>query len=185
MLTPELVPSQILAEPLRVTGFKFSFVSRKLQFPNGTGGTRDYILHPGGAIVVPVTAEGKFVCLRQYRFAVGAYIYEFPAGTLEINETPEYTIRRELPEETGMTAHRWDNLGQFYLAPGYSDEIMYAFLARDLEVVPNPPPGDEDEDIEVVEFTPADMAEQMATTTVFDAKTMACFWRASYFLSQE
>lgn len=178
-------PSQIIRERLRFQGYKYTFVSQRMRFPSGKEGEREYLIHPGGAVVVPVTAAGKFVCIRQYRFAVASYIYEFPAGTLEPGEHPDETIRRELEEETGLRAHRWDSLGQFYLCPGYSDEIMYAYLARDLEVLDSPPAKDEDEDIAVVEFSPAELTEIARFGLDLDSKSITCFWRAQMFLAAE
>lgn len=178
-------PSEVVRERFRYQGFKYLFVSQRMRFPNQTEADREYLIHPGGAIVVPVTAAGKYVCIKQYRFAVSNYIYEFPAGTLEPGEDPDYTVRRELEEETGLRGHRWDNLGEFYLAPGYSDEVMYTYLARDLEVLPDPPPGDDDEDIVVEEFTAEEMISMIRTTPLLDAKSIACFYRAYLFLGQE
>ncbi len=177
-------PPQILAERLCYRGRKYTFVSRMMRFPGDKEGERDYLLHPGGAVAVPYTADGKFLCIRQYRFAVGSYIYEFPAGTLEPGEDPEQTIRRELEEEIGMRGHRWDSLGQFYLAPGYSDEIMFAFLARDLEVLEHPPAQDDDEDITVVGFTLDELIELSQTSSEFDAKSIAAFYRAQQLLAR-
>ncbi|GAB4212932.1 MAG: NUDIX hydrolase [Synechococcales cyanobacterium] len=178
-------PPIVLRERLRYQGYKYTFLGQRLKFPNQTEGDREYIVHPGGAVVVPVTASGHFVCIRQYRFAVGDYIYEFPAGTLEPGEHPAYTVKRELEEETGLRGHRWDDLGTFYLAPGYSDEVMYAYLARDLEVLSERPPGDEDEDIAVVELTAAELQEKVRLSPELDAKSIACFYRALLFLEQE
>ncbi len=177
-------PPVVLRERLRYQGYKYVFLGQRLRFPNQTEGDREYIVHPGGAVVVPVTAAGTFLCIRQYRFAVGDYIYEFPAGTLEPGEAPAETVKRELQEETGWRAHRWDDLGQFYLAPGYSDEIMYAYLARDLEPLPAKPPGDEDEDIQVVELTTAELRHKALHTLELDAKSVTCFYRALAFLGQ-
>ncbi|MEL7083985.1 MAG: NUDIX hydrolase [Cyanobacteria bacterium P01_A01_bin.3] len=175
-------PSQVLQEILSHSGAKFTYLSRRLRFPNQTEADRDYIIHPGGAVAVPVTAEGKFIVIRQYRFAVGDYIYEFPAGTLEPDEPANITVRRELEEETGYSASRWDNLGQFFLAPGYSDETIFAYLARDLEKLPVPPDGDEDEDIEVVELSVAELQDLALNSKDVDAKTIACFYRALHVL---
>lgn len=185
MFQPQSTPSCVQREILRFCGSKFTFVSQQLGFPNGTSAERQYILHPGGAMVLPVTAEGTFLCLKQYRFAIGCYIYEFPAGTLEVGETPAQTIHREIEEETGYRAVRWDSLGAFYLAPGYSDEIIYAYLARDLVQVPNPLAGDEDEDIEVVALTTEEISRLARTSLAFDAKSIAAFWRAVHFLEAE
>ncbi|NJK61285.1 MAG: NUDIX hydrolase [Synechococcaceae cyanobacterium SM2_3_1] len=178
-------PAVVLHERFRYQGKKYTFVCQRMRFPRDKEGEREYLIHPGGAMVIPVTAEGSFLCLRQYRFAVGTYIYEFPAGTLEFGEAPADTIQRELEEETGYRAHRWDSLGEFFLAPGYSDEVMYCFLARDLEKLPDPPPQDDDEDITVVEYTPAELAQLIMTTGELDAKSIACFYRAQMFLANE
>lgn len=180
-------PSRILRQYFQHQGTKFRFVSQRLAFPNGTEGDREYILHPGGAVAVPITDDGHFVLLEQYRFAVGDYIYEFPAGTLEPREDPLTTAQRELAEEAGFKAHQWDNLGQFYLAPGYSDEVLYLYLARNLETLPNPPAGDDDEDIRLVYFSRdqfLDLANRSALTNrpCLDVKTIACFQRAQLLL---
>ncbi|WP_218079819.1 NUDIX hydrolase [Anthocerotibacter panamensis] len=179
------IPSAIISDRLRFQGLKFTFLSQELRFPNGAQGERQFILHPGGAVIVPITATGTFVCIRQYRFAIADYLFEFPAGTLEPGEEPFQTVLRELQEETGFTAHRWDDLGHFHLAPGYSDEMLYIFLARDLEALLDPPPGDDDEDLEVIELSAEELTERMATTADFDAKTIACFFRAQQFLAHE
>ncbi|MEO0802714.1 MAG: NUDIX hydrolase [Cyanobacteria bacterium J06642_2] len=175
-------PSTVLAERLHYRGQKFDFLAQTLQFPNGVTGDREYVIHPGGVVVVPVTADGKFICIWQYRFAIGRYIYEFPAGTVEPDELPAQTARRELAEETGYSAHQWNDLGQFFLAPGYSDEIMYVFLARDLEKLDRPPAGDEDEDIQVLSKSEAELADEILLAPDADAKTIACFLRARHQL---
>ncbi len=175
-------PSELLHEHLRYQGNKYTFVSQHLRFPNGKEGIRDYILHPGAAVAVPVTAEGKFIAIYQYRFAVGSYIYEFPAGTTEVGEDAAETIKRELEEETGYRAQRWQDLGTYYLAPGYSNEVMGVYLAQDLELLAEPPPPDDDEDIEVVELTADDVIRLMCDSPDADAKSIAAFYRAHRWL---
>ncbi len=180
-------PSRVLRQYFQHQGVKFRFVSQRLRFPNQTEGDREYIVHPGGAVAVPITEDGRFVLLEQYRFAVGDYIYEFPAGTLEPNEEPLITAQRELAEEAGYTAAQWDDLGRFYLAPGYSDEMLYLYLARGLEVLPEPPAGDDDEDIKLVYFSTAEFLELAARSSLterpcMDVKTLACFQRAQQVL---
>jgi ADP-ribose pyrophosphatase len=158
---------------------KFSFEINHLQLPNGVEGDWACIRHPGGALAVPVTNEGQLVLVRQYRFAATGRILEFPAGTLEVNEAPAATIRREIEEETGYRAHQWRDLGQFFLAPGYSDEIIYAFLAQDLEKLDTPPAQDDDEDIEIVLMTPAEFEAAVLDGEPIDAKSVT-----SYFLAR-
>ncbi|NJN03092.1 MAG: NUDIX hydrolase [Leptolyngbyaceae cyanobacterium RM1_1_2] len=126
-------PPQLLKQRLFYEGRKFNFEVNQLRLPNKVVGDWECIRHPGGALAVPVTPNGELVLVRQYRFAVQGRLLEFPAGTVEVGEQPAGTIRRELEEETGYRAHSWSALGNFALAPGYSDELIYAFLATDLE----------------------------------------------------
>ena len=90
---------------------KFSFEINRIELPNGHESEYGYIKHPGAALAVPITKDNKVIILRQYRFAVSRYLLEFPAGTLEIGETPINSIKREIQEETGFSANKWDELG--------------------------------------------------------------------------
>lgn len=164
-------PPERLSERFRYQGRKFAFEAANLRLPNGAEGEFETIRHPGGAMVVPVLADGRFVLVRQYRFPVERWLLEFPAGTLEPGEDPETTIRRELEEETGYRARVWTELGRFPLAPGYSDEAIQAFLARDLAPLAEPPPQDPDEDIETVRLTAGELEAAIAEGAV-DAKTL-------------
>ena len=129
-----------------------------------------------------MTAEGKLVLVRQYRFAIQGMILEFPAGTVEITEDPLQTIQREIEEETGYTSQKWDKLGEFFLAPGYSDEIIYAFLAKDLQKLETPPKQDDDEDMETVLMTPDEFEKAILKGEVVDAKSISSFMLARPFL---
>ena len=173
---------QLLKQCLFYKGRKFDFEVNRLRLPNKAEGEWECIRHPGGALAVPITKTGKLVLVRQYRFAIQRRILEFPAGTVEINEDPLKTVQREIEEETGYTAHKWDTLGEFFLAPGYSDEIIYAFLARDLEKLENPPKKDEDEDIETVLLTPEELEKAILQGEAIDAKTISSFMLARPFL---
>jgi ADP-ribose pyrophosphatase len=175
-------PAEVLQTQLFYRSRKFSFETQRLRLPNGVEGDWSCIRHPGGALAIPVTPEGKLVLVRQYRFAAAGRILEFPAGTLEVGESPEATIRREIEEETGYRAHRWRSLGQFLLAPGYSDEIIYAFLAEELELLETPPAQDEDEDIETVLMTPAEFEAAVLAGAAIDAKSISSFFLARQFL---
>ena len=174
---------QLLKQRLFYQGRKFNFDVASLRLPNGSEGDWECIRHPGGALAVPVTPEGKLVLVRQYRFAAKGRILEFPAGTVEINETPAETIKREIEEETGYRAGKWRKLGQFFLAPGYSDEIIYAFLAQDLEKLEKPPAQDDDEDIETVLFTPEELEKAILAGEPIDAKSISSFFLARPFLT--
>ncbi len=181
-MAPGQEPPQLLKQRLFHQGRKFNFEVNRLRLPNNVEGEWECIRHPGGALAVPVTPEGKLVLVRQYRFAVQGRLLEFPAGTIETLEDPAETIKREIEEETGYRAHRWQKLGQFFLAPGYSDEIIYAFLAQDLELLENPPTQDADEDIETVLMTPQELEQAILDGEAVDAKSIASFVLARPFL---
>jgi ADP-ribose pyrophosphatase len=173
---------QLLKQRLFHKGRKFDFEVNRLRLPNKSEGEWECIRHPGGALALPVTADGKLILVRQYRFAVQGRLLEFPAGTVEPNEEPLETVKREIEEETGYRAHKWDKLGEFFLAPGYSDEIIYAFLARDLEKLETPPQQEEDEDIETVFLTPEELETAIYEGQPVDAKTISSFFLARSFL---
>lgn len=174
--------AEVLQPRLFFKGRKFNFEVNKLRLPNGVEGDWECIRHPGGALAVPITKEGKFVLVYQYRFAVKGRLLEFPAGTVEANESPAVTIKREIEEETGYRANTWHNLGKFPLAPGYSDEYIYAFLAQDLEKLQEAPAQDDDEDIEVILMSPKELERSILEDNNVDAKTVSSYFLARKFL---
>lgn len=176
-------PPQLLKRRLFYEGRKFNFEVNRLRLPNRAEGDWECIRHPGGALAVPITDDGRLVLLRQYRFAVLGRLLEFPAGTIEPDETPADTIRREIEEETGYRASTWLPLGNFALAPGYSDEMIYAFLATDLAPV-EAAGGDEDEDMEVVLMTPDQFEKAILAGEAVDAKSIASFFLARPFIAK-
>ena len=175
---------QLLKERLYYKGRKFNFEVNRLRLPNNVEGEWECVRHPGGALAIPVTPEGKLILVRQYRFAVQGRVLEFPAGTLEPNEDPLETIQREIEEETGYRAQKWQKLGEFFLAPGYSDEIIYAYLAQDLEKLEKPPAQDDDEDLETVFFTPEELEKSILEGEPVDAKSISSFFLARPLLNQ-
>lgn len=176
-------PPQLLKQRLFYQGRKFDFEVNRLRLPNQAEGDWECIRHPGGALAVPVTPEGKLVLVRQYRFAVQGRLLEFPAGTVESHEQPLETIQREIQEETGYRAQTWKKLGEFFLAPGYSDEIIYAFLAQDLERLETPLNLDDDEDIETVLMTAQELEQAILNGEPVDAKSISSFLMARPFLN--
>lgn len=176
-------PPQLLKQRFRYQGRKFAFEASRLRLPNQAEGEWECVRHPGGAMAVPITPEGKFVLVKQYRFTAKGRILEFPAGTIEPNEDPATTIKREIEEETGYRANQWQKLGEFFVAPGYSDEIIYAFLAQDLELLDNPPDPDIDEDLVTVLMTAAEVEQAIFSGDLTDAKSICGFFLARPFMS--
>lgn len=95
--------------------------------------TMEIIRHPGSAVIAAVDEQDRVCLIRQYRPVASGWIWELPAGGIEMFETPDETARRELQEETGYSARQWKKLGSFYSSPGYSDELMHAYAAQDLQ----------------------------------------------------
>lgn len=141
-----------------------------LTLPNGTQLDLEIVRHPGGAAVVAINAQQQVCMLRQYRHAGGGWIWELPAGKLEHNESPTATAERELQEEAGIQAGSWDKLGSFLVTPGFCDEVIHLFLARDLTPVPARPEAHELIEVHWVAFT--DALEQVYDGSIRDGKTM-------------
>ena len=170
-----LEPPQLLRRKLFYQGRKFSFEVNRYRLPNKVEGEMECIRHPGGALIVPVNSDGQLILLRQYRFSVQRRILEFPAGTVELGEDPSRTAEREVQEETGFQASNLKKIGEILLAPGYSDEVIYIFLATGLEKMEVPLAQDEDEDIEVLLMSPEQVADAIASGELTDAKSIAAY----------
>ena len=142
--------------------------------PNGTRKER-IVVRPGPAVAA-LPREGEFCYLiRQYRFPLEEWIYEVPAGTMAEGEEPEETALRELIEETGLSARHLIRRGEIFTTPGYTDEVIYLFEARDLS--PSSEfEKDEDEEIELVKLHQSEIFSMIRQGTIRDAKTicLAC-----------
>jgi len=108
-----------------------------VRLPNGQVAELEMIRHPGASAIVPFASDPsgddpQILLIKQYRYAADAFIYEIPAGKLDGGEAPEACARRELEEETGCTAERFEHLCTFYTTPGFTDEKIHAFMATGL-----------------------------------------------------
>ena len=146
----------------------------EIEVKSGFNVRREVVDHPGAVVIVPIDGEGRLLWIRQYRYAAGRELLELPAGTLEKDETPEATARRELVEETGFAAAAWRRLGGFFSAPGFCTEYLHAFQATDL--TPAHADGDEDEDIELVPLSLDDSLARLDAGEVEDAKSIAALF---------
>ena len=152
----------------------------RVRLPNGQFTTLDIIAHPPAVVLLPVDNTNLIWFVRQYRHAAERLILELPAGVIEPDETPEDCALREIREEIGMSANQIQKIGEFFLAPGYSSEYLYIFLATGLE--PDPLPGDDDEFISVEKIS-IDMALTMAEEgRINDAKSLATLLLARPYL---
>jgi len=161
-------------------GRAFNVRRDHLLTPNGNTVKYDIIEHIGSVSIVPVDENGLMYFVRQYRHAAEIDLLELPAGTLEPGEPPEEAAFREIREEIGMAAKNLKEIGSFYLAPGYSTELMHVFLATDLTHDPLDPDADE---YLSVEKLPIAAALQLAESgQMQDAKSLAALLLAKPFL---
>jgi ADP-ribose pyrophosphatase len=147
-----------------------------VELPNGKTATRDIVRHKGASAVVPVTGEGEFLLVRQYRKPNEMISVEIPAGKLDAGEEPGTCAIRELEEETGYRAGSMEKLFSMQSTPGFSDEIIHVFLAADLSRgVPNP---DEDEFITAFPVSFHDALAMIRDGRITDGKTIAGLYAA-------
>ena len=147
----------------------------EVSLPDGSTALREYVLHPGAAIILPVFDDGSVLLERQFRYPLGQHFYELPAGKLEADEPPLETAKRELLEETGYLAGEWRELGRFHPCIGYSDEQIDFFLARKLEFKGAQP--DEGEFLETLRMPLAETLAWIRRGRITDGKTiLGLFW---------
>jgi len=131
---------------------------------------RDVVHHPGSAVIVPVHDDGTVSLVRQYRHPAVRYLLEVPAGTLGDGERPEAGAARELEEELGLIAERWEKLSEFFVSPGFLEEKMWVYLAT--ELIQGRAQPDEDEVLDVVRLPIGDALEMITSGEIQDAKTI-------------
>ena len=159
-------------------GSRISLRVDTARFNGGPEFDREIVEHPGSVVLIPVTADGKVLLIRQYRQSAQKVLLEAPAGTREPGEGPEETARRELREEVGYRAGKLIPIGGSWVAPGYSTEYSHAFIATELE--PDPLPADEGEDILVEEIDFKDIHRLIIEGQLEDQMTIAALLSARH-----
>ena len=150
--------------------------------PDGSIFTREVVLHPGAVAIFPLFHDGRILLVRQYRHPVGTALWEIPAGKLGQGEKALACAKRELLEETGYEAESWERLLSFFTSPGFCDEQITLFLARDLEKIAEPIPGE----IDAQElFDRQRLQEMIGTGEIRDGKTLLAFLLAEIHLARD
>lgn len=154
----------------------------EVELPDGKSAKRELIKHSGAVAILAITKENKLIFVKQYRKALDRILVEIPAGRIEVGEEPAVTAKRELEEETGYGANEFSYIQSFATSPGFADEIIHLYLARDLFKIENPADGDEDEFIELLELTIDEAEELVVSNEIYDAKTIFALIFAKYEL---
>ena len=138
--------------------------------PSGHQSTREVVEHSASVAVVALDDQGNVLLVRQYRLPTQAHELEIPAGEVKPGETPPAAVQRELQEETGYRAGETQPLGGFYVSPGYCDEYIHLFLAR--ELVPSRLAADADEELELLRLPLAEALNLVWQGNIRDAKSI-------------
>ena len=146
-----------------------------VRLPDGSEATREYIVHPGAVVMIPLLDDGRLVLERQFRWPMQRVMIEFPAGKLDHGEDPLTCARRELLEETGYTAREWAHAGRLHPVISYSTEFIDIWFARGLTLQESK--LDDEEFLEVIEATPQQLMDWCRDGVVTDSKTIiGSFW---------
>jgi ADP-ribose pyrophosphatase len=137
---------------------------------NGVETIREVFHHPGGAAVVPVMENGDVLLVKQFRYPMGEYLLELPAGKIDNQEPPAVTAARELEEEVGYAVGKLTKLAEFYTTPGFCDEMLHIYLATGLTPVGTR--HDDDEEIEIVRCSLAQLKAMLEAQEIRDGKTI-------------
>ena len=155
-----------------------------VRLPDGREAVREVIRHVGAVCVVPLTAQGEVICVRQYRYPTGQVLLEIPAGKLDSpEEDRDEAILRELREETGFRCGKLTRLGDLYTTPAYVDERITLYLAEDLE--PGEQDLDEGEFLRVVRIPLPELCNRILAGEITDAKTQAAVLRVFLMKQKE
>lgn len=144
----------------------------RVRLPQGQPVTMEIVRHRGSVVLIPTPAPGRLILIRQFRYAVGRWLWELPAGTLEPGEPAARAARRECLEETGWLPSVLRRLGSYYPTPGFCDERMTFYVCGGLTKPPRPRPGDPDEQITSKVFTEREAWDLVDRGAVRDMKTI-------------
>lgn len=176
-----LLETRISSERI-VDGYLMKAWRDEVRLPNGKTAIREYIRHPGAAIMIPLFSNGDTILVRQFRYPVGKVFIELPAGKLDGGEPLEEAAQRELAEEVGFISGKLTLISEFYPCIGYSNEKMWLFLAEDLKEAEAA--TDHDEFLERFRVPFKDAVAMVRRGEIDDMKTMAALLFAEGYLAR-
>jgi ADP-ribose diphosphatase len=159
--------------PIVYKGRVFSVEVENKRFPDGREHEIAVVRHPPSVVLIPVEDDGRVVLIRQYRATLDRYLWEFPAGSMDPDESEDTAAARECEEEIGRVPHRIERLGAWYPTPGFCDELLVFFRVSDLRdpAADSTHRPDADEDIMAQTFTVADARAMAHRGEIVDLKT--------------
>lgn len=176
-LTEHCISSETLAQ-----GSLLTVKQDVVRLANGNVTQREYVMHSGAVVIVPLLANGNVVLERQFRYPLHQVFIELPAGKIDPDEDVLTTGQRELLEETGYAARNWDKLGVQHPCIGYSNEVIHIYLATDL--VAGAHQRDEDEMLEVFDMQLEQCLSMIHNGEITDSKTIVALFLADKYLQQ-
>jgi len=163
-------------------GVVFDVEVDQILYDSGNESVREIIIHNGGAVVLPITNDGKLILVKQFRYPFQKFLIESPAGKLEKGEDPYECAARELTEETGYSSKSITKLGEIYTTPGFCDEILHLYLATNLTAGShNREEGEYG--METFEYSLDEVDEMIKTGQIVDAKTITIIYHYKNNLS--
>ncbi|MFC1517213.1 NUDIX hydrolase [Candidatus Margulisiibacteriota bacterium] len=141
-----------------------------VELPSGKASLRECVIHEPTVAVLPIKDNGKIILIKQYRHCTEKELLEIPAGSIDKGESVEDTVQRELAEEIGYEADKLEKICEAFTTPGFTNEYMYFYVAKELKEKKKK--GDEDEFIEVLEYTIAEVQKMIEKKEIIDAKTI-------------
>lgn len=170
-----------LEENLIYKGHIISLYCDKVELPNGRQSTREVVRHPGGVGIVALTEDNEVLFVNQFRYPYKSEVLEIPAGKLDPGENPLDCGKRELREETGASAKEYVSLGKLFPSPGYTNEIIYMYLAKELTYGEMQP--DEDEFLNVSKMPLKKAVDLIMSGEISDSKTQIAILKTWFLLN--
>jgi ADP-ribose pyrophosphatase len=159
---------------LHYQGRAVGFRCDQIRLPDGRPGQREYLTHPGAVGVLAFENPNRLLLVKQFRYPVGEFTYEIPAGKLAKGENPILCVHRELEEEAGVRARRVRPLLRFWPTAAFSDEVIHLYVATGLVITRADP--DDDEFLEIVRVSPRQVEAMIRRGTIRDSKTIIAYW---------
>ena len=170
------IAAEVLSTRTVYTGRIFDVTVDRVRLPHGREADLEIVRHEGSVVLIPIASDGRVLLVRQYRHAVGRFLWELPAGSLETDEDVAAAAARECQEELGLIADHLERLHTFFPTPGFCTEAMTYFKATGLRTPGAGDPvahQDDDESIEVGSFSTAEVRQMIDAGEIADLKTLA------------